>query len=1317
MANGYLGKISAIVTANTGDFKPKLDGAAKDVSSFARSVQSTLSASSAASTKALRDIYTEAQKFDRATKAANSQKLSFKGFDSASLQAATTKAKQLFSATAEVSKPLAAASKAFEKLSADVQGAFLPALISAQKATEALAGEIGRAGSVGEQRFERIRNKVDATVAAMSRLREAEGLVGSLATGRELAFQQPGMVAEFGRAKDLQARALGLAPDAIAGSQIAGLVSQQRSAADEVSRLYSALERVRNSRSGDAVAAQAALTTQLGLYSQLSDRIEREIEGIERLSAARRRDAEIDRNIGAFSRRATPVGDLFRLRAEDERRARDAEIDRNIGAFSRRATPVGDLFRLRAEDERRARDAEIDRNIGAFSRRATQLRPGYFGDNLERRARAMAGGDITAATEQSRSVDRIGQSIAATRGQLDSLPEAMRDRFIPQIQRATDQFATLARLGPGATRDQIALATREAERLAATAARAQRANAFTQQFGGAGRRGVEMGIQQVELGGYTAQLQVLQRMLSGVTTTARAQATGAFNTLRAAIENAAERGTLGLAGTRRQLQQLTQDAARATAAATGRGERGIMSDLRRAGDVGRGGLDRFTLAAQQAVFAIDDFFSVTGDASQRLRAMGNNLTQIGFIMGNTTGLVLSLAASLTAQGIVALIRYANSGREAQDSAKALTDTLEKQKSTVKELADAFRSFASEIASSGFKGASKDAAELSSRLDEIRKKQRERSTERDALLNPDVQRTRATINARERALADTSDIGRAATIRAEIRELRAQERAQIRAMQNRPRVSAEGAIDELDASRRRVSEGRVADIRFAAGGQAGAAPGLIAARREAEANAAMAAADRAGLAGAGTDAERMAAARRSVEAQLAASRATADSERGMFGTTYAGAAAEQEVARLEDLLNRLNAGIASALDKIEIEVSKQALLAAGRLGSSLESLEQAVGSQAALTLRVNTEMTMFAGQLRDAQQNLANAVEAGDTDAAQAAREEIEAIVDATSAHVAVAKSVASFGEALNRVSTQLASTVLGESQSAADQARRQANAAQAVAGRSPAAREESAFRDRRRDELDKEARAAQDREADIRRQRDEEVRRFEADARGGRLDKETQDLIRQRDEAQAEIDRARDSGETVSADAVRRRDEAQRGLDRRFEDSEPGQRARQRADDFDREQSRRRQREADIERGRELRNNPAERAGKELADNLRSLDAAFKELPFGEQMAQADDYQKDRRRIVQDAMRQQAPAIFGLADSVENAIMQGPSRSALQASDVTTTQGAAELNRLLRGDDSAKNQDLVELQKQSKALDELVTIARQNGAPPGIFDL
>jgi hypothetical protein len=75
-----------------------------------------------------------------------------------------------------------------------------------------------------------------------------------------------------------------------------------------------------------------------------------------------------------------------------------------------------------------------------------------------------------------------------------------------------------------------------------------------------------------------------------------------------------------------------------------------------------------------------------------------------------------------------------------------------------------------------------------------------------------------------------------------------------------------------------------------------------------------------------------------------------------------------------------------------------------------------------------------------------------------------------------------------------------------------------------------------------------------------------------------------------------------------------------------------------------------------------------------------------------------------------------MADAVQNAVLQGPSRAALQASDVTTMQGASELNRLIRGDDSAKNVDTVELQKQTAELQKLVAIAQANGVPPGVFN-
>jgi hypothetical protein len=60
-----------------------------------------------------------------------------------------------------------------------------------------------------------------------------------------------------------------------------------------------------------------------------------------------------------------------------------------------------------------------------------------------------------------------------------------------------------------------------------------------------------------------------------------------------------------------------------------------------------------------------------------------------------------------------------------------------------------------------------------------------------------------------------------------------------------------------------------------------------------------------------------------------------------------------------------------------------------------------------------------------------------------------------------------------------------------------------------------------------------------------------------------------------------------------------------------------------------------------------------------------------------------------------------MARSVQNAVLQGPSRAALTASDVTTSQGAQELNRLLRGDDSAREADLVEMEKQTTQLQQV----------------
>ncbi len=79
MARGYLGKISAVISANTGDYVRKLNESAKETAAFARTVQQTLGRASSEASKSLEGIYTPIQKVERALRAAASQKLAFRG--------------------------------------------------------------------------------------------------------------------------------------------------------------------------------------------------------------------------------------------------------------------------------------------------------------------------------------------------------------------------------------------------------------------------------------------------------------------------------------------------------------------------------------------------------------------------------------------------------------------------------------------------------------------------------------------------------------------------------------------------------------------------------------------------------------------------------------------------------------------------------------------------------------------------------------------------------------------------------------------------------------------------------------------------------------------------------------------------------------------------------------------------------------------------------------------------------------------------------------------------------------------------------------
>ena len=1231
MGNGYLGKISAIVSANTGDFKPKLDAAAKDVTSFAKSMQSTLASASSASSASLRAIYTEAQKFDRALAAATSRKLSFKGFDAADLGAAADRMRQLYSATNQVSKPLADAAKTFGKLSYEVQGEFLPALISAQKATEALASTISRTGQVGEERFGRVQQKVAAVIASMSRIREADALAGGLATGRELAFQQPGLVAEMQRSRALQAKALALSPEVLAGSQITGLVGQQKAAAAETVRLHSALEKVRNSRNGDAVAAEAALNKQLALYSQINAQIEQQIANIEQAAAARARDAEIEQNTGASSRRMTPVADLLRMRAEDARKARDAEIEKNIGASSRRMTPVADLLRMRAEDERKARDAEIEKNIGASSRRMTPV-----ADLLRIRAedeerRALQGNPTGVFGPQ------LTEDMKRARAEAKALDETM------SSLRAKSNFIISGDV------QNVKQAEAEVSRL-------------------------------IDL---VVQLKTEQRKQAAplIDNAVASLATGDVGKMQASI--AKLRGGL-----------------------VGMGVRGT-------GDIGRGGFDKFTLAAQQAAFAVDDFFSVTGDMSQRIRAVGNNITQLGFVLGNTTGLVLALAASLGAQGVAAYLKYANGGRTAEMSAKSLNEALAKQKSLVDELRQAFGSLASSIGESVFSGAKAGLFEFAEQLKAVRKEAEKARNESASATDPRM----LGIADREKSISERvegeANPGRAAGLREGLRDLDA---AKIRVRRQVDGMQTPSKDELLNLLGRSVS---AFDEQVALEAGSPFRNRRVVTQRTLLNDAIRESANAAG----GNSFDAVLQRRETVSSQLKSMSLV--SPRGDYGlSTRFDVSGQLEGFRQQiELLDR---ALATLNDESFFRIAESAKKASDKLDQSQESLNSLAEGGFAGARELQNELNAIGARLRSAREQLIDATKIEDAGKRKAAQDEAERAVAAigkeieersksAAALASASRSIDAFAGALERAGGKLISDVIGEVNADAAKARRDANAAEAAAGAGggPVARAEADAMQRRRDRVQENERIAQGRGEELARQREAIKARFEADARGGRLDKESQDLIRRRDEAQSQIDKAKAEGVSPPADAERRAADAQRGLDRIFDKSPAAEAARKQADEFDREVTAKRQREELIARGRELAVTPAQKAGAELAGNLRALGEAFKDSPA----ADRGMFEARTRQLTDDAMRQTAPAIAQLAGSVKASVAMGPSRAALQASDATTSQGAAELNRLIRGDDSAKSQDLAELQRQSSLLQQLIQAVNANGGSPPVLNL
>jgi hypothetical protein len=123
------------------------------------------------------------------------------------------------------------------------------------------------------------------------------------------------------------------------------------------------------------------------------------------------------------------------------------------------------------------------------------------------------------------------------------------------------------------------------------------------------------------------------------------------------------------------------------------------------------------------------------------------------------------------------------------------------------------------------------------------------------------------------------------------------------------------------------------------------------------------------------------------------------------------------------------------------------------------------------------------------------------------------------------------------------------------------------------------------------------------------------------------------------------------------------------------------------------------DRGRELMKTQRQRDMERLAADAGDIGNAVKEMRAEGANKRVVD------KSVQDAANNMAigaaPMLAGFAEEVMSARLGGPSRAALSVTDAGTAEGAKELNRLLRGDDPAKDVNLSEMRKQSSLLEAI----------------
>ena len=648
----FLGKISAVVSANTRDFSKAIGNAERDIKRFAKSMQMVeLNLGGRELDKTL----TKVQQFQG--KITNIMRMMAAGIDAGLPD--PTRLMSKFKAMEDLGKPLQNLVKQFEGLSTGMQAELTPVLEQTQHGFRKLFSQI-HSGAIT---FDSAGDRVAKLRTQLLQLKQAFSAAADLGGLRnQLSMENVG--ASFAQPRAQQA--------------MQGSLSLRGKAASLPANL----------RSGAFADLAAAAESN-------ADRIERQAARILRIQVQLQRSGETSGGLNALAAAQQQMNTLTqnqeRINARMQTGLRNAQIKSVI-------SPVA--------------ISQVEQLTNEFTQLASILRSA----------------DATGFNQQIAGVGKIVQGF--NKGKIEAKQAEKAVRGLAAEVKALEKMQIFKSIS-GSGSNQLSKGFEKAA--SAIAVNRQFIGNFESLSGkDQGLKSIDKMIAKVQ------QLAVVQQKILATTDLGSEKQIAALNRVDRELDEQIIKMN--------QVVAASSKMGNSAGLAVERIERAQSRAMNARGAMSFGGMASFQLAMQQGLFAIDDFMSSTGGIEFKLRAIGNNISQLGLNIGQsgiipgltaTRGLFLGMGAMMLAHTIPALLKYTNIIEDdAVPAGEVLNESLKRQEKAAEALTETYKELGKSLRQIGMSAEGLKGLEREETLKNLGEQSVAASQERAMALNPE-----------------------------------------------------------------------------------------------------------------------------------------------------------------------------------------------------------------------------------------------------------------------------------------------------------------------------------------------------------------------------------------------------------------------------------------------------------------------------------------------------------------------------------------------------------------------------------------------------